>query len=123
MWSNKHLNSLFTYTLRLVKTLLAYKKVSEELQRENQELIERIKRLEAQLEKPNSAPNLIEGIKETAYKGCVIRTMESSGWWDWKIDTKYTGLTIYLDSTPFTNEDAAIKHAKDKIDQAIRRNW
>jgi hypothetical protein len=104
-------------------TFLAYKKVSEELQEENQELIERVKRLEAQLERQNSAGHSIEGIKETAYKGCIIRTMESGGWWDWKIDTQYTGLTIYLDSTPFVNEDAAIKHAKDKIDQAIRRKW
>jgi uncharacterized protein YjbI with pentapeptide repeats len=55
---------------KLDGTLLAYKKVSEELQEENQELIERVKLLEARLEKQKSAQGLIEvsnqGIKASS---------------------------------------------------------
>ncbi|MBE9002702.1 hypothetical protein IQ274_32105 [Nostoc sp. LEGE 12447] len=43
--------------------------------------------------------------------------------WDWKIDTKNTSLTIIMDSGTNYSEIAAIKQAKENIDNAIRSAW
>jgi hypothetical protein len=65
-----------------------------------------------------------EGVNEIDYKGCTIKTMENSNkLWDWKIDTNYTSLTIIMDSGSTSSENAAIKQAKEKIDQAVRSEW
>ena len=65
-----------------------------------------------------------EGVNEIDYKGCTIKTMEnSSRLWDWKIDTNYTSLTIIADSGSASSENAAIKQAKEKIDQEVRNTW
>jgi hypothetical protein len=65
-----------------------------------------------------------EGVNEIDYKGCTIKTMEnSSGSWDWKIDTNYTSLTIITDSGSTSSENAAIKQAKEEIDNAVRSAW
>jgi len=65
-----------------------------------------------------------DGVNEIDYKGCTIKTMEDSrGRWDWKIDTKFTSLTIFPDSGNAYSEDAAITEAKKKIDEAVRSAW
>ena len=63
------------------------------------------------------------GINETEYKGCIIKTMESGSQWDWKIDTKFTGLIIIMDSGSSYSESSAIDEAKRKIDDEIRSTW
>ncbi len=60
------------------------------------------------------------GITETKYKDCIIKTMESDGRWEWKIDTS-TGLSILWDTGTSYSEDAAIRDAKRRIDEAIRQ--
>ena len=68
--------------------------------------------------------SIFEGVNEIVYKGCTIKTMEnSSGSWDWKIDTTCTILTIITDWGNTSSENTAIKQAKEKIDQAIRNAW
>jgi hypothetical protein len=47
----------------------------------------------------------------------------SSGSWDWKIDTKYTSFAIITGSGNTSSENAAIKQAKEKIDQAVCSAW
>ncbi|MBD2533455.1 hypothetical protein H6G97_29395 [Nostoc flagelliforme FACHB-838] len=65
-----------------------------------------------------------DGVNEMDYKGCTIKTMEDSrGRWDWKIDTKYTSLIIITDSGNAYSEDAAIRQAKEGIDEAVRSAW
>ena len=65
-----------------------------------------------------------DGVNETEYKGCTIKTMEnSSGRWDWKIDTNFTSLIIIGDSGWSYSESSSIQEAKEKIDDAIRSSW